>query len=97
MLLISASCALYADDFARAATLAQASIRESATHAAVWRTLIVALVGCGRVEDARNACAQLMSLEPTLTLRRYQARVVLPERLARMATEALRVAGVPES
>ena len=97
MLLISASCALYADDFARAATLAQASIRESATHAAVWRTLIVALVGCGRLEDARNACAQLMTLEPTLTLRRYQARVVLPERLARMATEALRVAGVPES
>lgn len=97
MLLISASCALYADDFARAATLAQASIRESATHAAVWRTLIVALVGCGRVEDARNACAQLMSLEPTLTLSRYQARVALPERLARMATEALRIAGVPES
>jgi adenylate cyclase len=97
MLLISASCALYADDFGRATTLAQASIRESATHAAVWRTLIVALVGCGRIEDARQACAQLMSLEPTLTLRGYQARVVLPERLARMATEALRVAGVPES
>jgi class 3 adenylate cyclase/TolB-like protein len=97
MLLISASCALYADDYARAAALAQASIRESAAHAAVWRTLIVALVGCGRVEDARLACAQLMSLEPTLTLRRYKARVALPERLARMATEALRVAGVPES
>ena len=97
MLLISASCALYADDFARAATLAQASIRESATHAAVWRTLIVALVGCERVEEARTACAQLMSLEPTLTLHRYRARVALPERLARMAAEALRVAGVPES
>ena len=97
MLIISASCALYADDFPRAAALAQASIRESATHAAVWRTLIVALVGCGRIDDARSACAQLMSLEPTLTLRRYQARVALPERLARMATEALRVAGVPES
>lgn len=97
MLLISASCSLYADDFARAASLAQASIRESATHAAVWRTLIVALVGCGRVEDARNACVHLMSLEPTLTLDRYKARVALPERLARMATEALRIAGVPES
>jgi TolB-like protein len=96
MLLISASCALYADDFARAAALAQASIRESATHAAAWRTLIVGLVGCGRVEDARHACAQLMCLEPTLTLSRYQARVALPERLARLAVEALRVAGVPE-
>jgi adenylate cyclase len=97
MLLISASCALYADDYERAAKLAQVSIRESAAHAATWRTLIVAVGGCGRVDDARNACAQLMSLEPTLTLRRYQARVALPERLAHMATEALRVAGVPES
>jgi adenylate cyclase len=97
MLLISASCALYADDYARAATLAQASIRESSTHAAVWRTLIVALVGCGRIDDAREACARLMSLEPKLTLRAYQARVALPERLARLATDALRVAGVPET
>lgn len=96
MLLISASCALYADDFVRSAALAQASIRESANHAAAWRTLIVALVGCGRVEDARHAGAQLMSLEPALTLSRYQARVALPARLARMAVDALRLAGVPE-
>lgn len=96
MLIISASCALYADDFPRAVTLAQASIRESAMHAAVWRTLIIALVGCGRVAEAREACARLLSLEPTLTLSRYQARLALPPRLQRIAVEALRAAGVPE-
>ncbi len=97
MLLITASCALSAADFPRAATLARASIQESATHAAAWRTLIVALVSCDRIEEARQACAQLMSLEPTLTLRRYQARLALTQQQASMAVEALRIAGVPES
>jgi class 3 adenylate cyclase/tetratricopeptide (TPR) repeat protein len=97
MLMISATCALYADDFARGTLLAQASIRESATHAAVWRTLVIGLVGCGRLEEARTACAHLLTLEPGLTLRGYQARLAVPERMARIAIEALRTAGVPES
>ena len=97
MLLISATCALYADDFARGTLLAQASIRESATHAAAWRTLVVGLTGCGRPEEARAACAHLLTLEPGLTLRGYQARLAVPERMARTAIEALRAAGVPES
>lgn len=97
MLLISASCALSADDFERAVQHAQASLRENASHAAVWRTLIVALVASGRIDEARDACARLLNLEPGLTLRSYQARLALPGRLAQRAVDALRVAGVPET
>jgi hypothetical protein len=39
----------------------------------------------------------LLTLEPGLTLRSYQARLAVPERMARTATEALRAAGVPET
>ena len=95
MRMIAASCALSAEHYTQAARLLNESIRESASHAASWRTLIIALVGAGQIDEAREACSSLMLLEPDLTIKSYKARISLPNEQARRAIEALTVAGVP--
>ncbi len=95
MRMIAASCALSSEKYQQAAQLARDSVRESASHAASWRTLIIALVGNGEIDAARDACKNLMLLEPSLTISTYQARLSLPAEQARKAVDALRRAGVP--
>ncbi len=95
MRMIAASCALTSEKYQQAALLARDSVRESASHAASWRTLIIALVGNDEIEAARDACKNLMLLEPSLTISAYQARLSLPAEQARKAVDALRRAGVP--
>jgi tetratricopeptide (TPR) repeat protein len=95
MRMIAAACALSSERYEAAAELAQKSIHENAAHAAAWRTLVIALVQCQKIAEARIACARLMKVEPTLNLQAYASRLTLPETAKMRAIDALRIAGVP--
>ena len=95
MRMIAAACALSSERFEAAAELAKQSLKENAMHAAAWRTLVIALVQCDRIAEARQACERLMRLEPTLSLKSYEARLMLPEVAKARALNSLKIAGVP--
>ena len=95
MRMIAAACALSSERFEVAAELARQSLRENAMHAAAWRTMVIALVQCDQIIPAREACARLMRVEPSLSLKTYEARLMLPEAAKVRAVSSLRIAGVP--
>ena len=95
MRMIAAACALSSQRFEAAAELARQSLKENAMHAAAWRTMVIALVQCDQIVEAREACARLMRVEPSLSLKTYEARLMLPEAAKVRAVSSLRIAGVP--
>jgi adenylate cyclase len=93
--MIAASCALSAFSYPSALELAKLSVKENAMHSAAWRVLVIALVQCGLVDEAKDACKRLMLLEPQLTLTGYGARVSMIGEPKRVAISSLALAGVP--
>jgi hypothetical protein len=60
------------------------------------RVAAVALVRLGRLDAARSAIAELLAIEPGLTISGFFARIPFPvERLARIYAEGLAEAGLP--
>ena len=81
----------------RSEDLARLSIRGQRGHASTWRTLAYALVLQDKIEDARNAVRQLLSIEPSYTIQAFWQR--FPGRDGPMAqpwADALAVAGLPD-
>jgi adenylate cyclase len=93
--MIAASCALSAFSYPSALELAKLSVKENAMHAAAWRVLVIALVQCGYLDEAKDACKRLMFLEPQLTISGYGARVSMVGEPKRVAIASLALAGVP--
>ena len=79
-------------------TWARLSVAENPFYTSVRRSVIVALAGLGRLEEAREEAARLLELEPDFRLGAY-ARVRLPYQHAALrqgCMEHLRAAGLPE-
>jgi len=82
--------------YERAIELATRSLRENRLHTPTLRTLAVALVLSGRIEEARETVRRLRELEPGLTVGTFRARY--PGRDAPQFEKfaaALRTAGLP--
>jgi len=93
-LLASAYCA--ANQFDRAIDLSKRSLRVNRLHSSTLRTLICSLVLSDRFEEAREMVAELMKLEPNLTVSGYLARHPAGcSLMGKVWGEALRRAGVP--
>jgi adenylate cyclase len=87
---------LVAGQYDRAIDFARRSLRHNRMFASTHRVLTMALALSGRVDEAREAAAELMRLEPTLTVARFAQRY--PGRdspHAATLARALALAGVP--
>lgn len=94
---LAATAALSAGRYERAIELARRSLRANRTHTSTLRALAIAQVQLGHIEDARRTVAELLSLEPTLSVERYLERSPSSAyETGRIWSEALRIAGVPE-
>ena len=72
------------------------SLRENRMFASTHRILAISLALSGRVEESRDAARNLLELEPTLTVSRFEQRYPgsgTPQ--AKLFGEALAMAGVP--
>ncbi|MCX7892850.1 MAG: adenylate/guanylate cyclase domain-containing protein [Burkholderiales bacterium] len=94
---LAATAALSAERWERAIALAQRSLRHNRTHTSTLRAMAIAQVRAGRLDDARATVAELMRLEPSLTVTRYRERnPSAGYETGKLWAEALRQAGVPE-
>ena len=75
----------------------ETALREMPNYGSSHRVVIGALVGLGRLDEARSAASRLMEAFPTFTLT-LQKRINpwRDQAFAGRYVEALRVAGVPE-
>lgn len=95
MRMIASTCAFTSGRYEEAASLARHSTRENASHASAWRTLVIALIQGGRIDEGRVACERLLVVEPSLTLASYEKKLLLAEPHRQLAIDSLRIAGVP--
>jgi adenylate cyclase len=94
---LAATAALSAGQYKRAIELAKRSLRANRTHTSTFRALAISQWQLGEREDARRTVAELLKLEPSLTIARYRERH--PSRgyeTGRIWSSALQGAGVPQ-
>jgi tetratricopeptide (TPR) repeat protein len=93
---LAASACLAAHDYGRALELAQRSLRANRKHTSTYRAIITAQWRLGLQDQARQTARELLTLEPSLTISRWQERnPSAPYPLGSEVAEALRHAGVP--
>ncbi|MCD6043529.1 MAG: hypothetical protein K0R40_3132 [Burkholderiales bacterium] len=93
---LAATAALGARRYDRAIELARRSLRANRTHASTLRALTIAQWRSGHHEDARKTVAELMRVEPSLTVSSYRARHPAAEyETGKDWAKALGSAGVP--
>jgi adenylate cyclase len=61
-------------NFELAVNLAKRSLKANRMHTSTWRTLTVAYVGLGQIDDAKAAARSLLELEPDLTVSKFLKR-----------------------
>jgi adenylate cyclase len=71
---LAATAALGARRYEQAVELALCSLRANRTHASTLRALAIAQWELGRHDDARKTVAELMKIEPNLTISNYLER-----------------------
>ena len=71
---LAATAALSAGRYERAVELAQLSLRGNRTHTSTFRALAIAQVQLGQLEAARKTVAELLVLDPALTVSAYARR-----------------------
>lgn len=81
----------YADAAAAARRAVQASPGLSVSHS----LLVASLIKAGNPEDAKQAAAQVVALQPSFSARGFCAALALPPKLAEPLAEAWRAAGLP--
>ena len=85
-----------AQEYDKAAAFYRRALEERPNASWIYRNLAASLSGAGRVEEAKQAFADLMRSYPDLTVSRFkQAMVFSPAVLNRMA-ESLRKLGLPD-
>ena len=96
-LALAAGANLAAEDYGRAMTLAQASLRLNRTHTSTLRMLAAAQAGAGREEEARETVRELMRLQPNLRISTWlKSSPSRNYKIGQKVAEALRAAGLPE-
>ena len=87
---------LAAGHYERAIELTQRSLRANRMHASTFRMLAISQWQLGRHDDARKTVAELMRVEPALTVRKWFERSPSSEyAIGKLCADALRNAGVP--
>ncbi len=87
---------LAAGHYARALELIQRSLRANRMHASTLRMLAIVRWQLGQPQEARKAAAELMQLEPSLTVSGWLSRSPSGDyAIGRLCAEALHGAGVP--
>ena len=85
-----------AQEYDMAAAFYRRALQERPNASWIYRNLAASLSGAGRVEEAKQAFAELMRSYPDLTISKFkQAMVFSPAVLDRMA-ENLRKLGLPD-
>jgi class 3 adenylate cyclase/TolB-like protein len=93
---LAATAALSARRYDLAVDRALRSLRANRTHASTLRALAIAQWELGRHDDARKTVAELMKIEPTLTIRNYLERSPSSAyETGKIWSRALHGAGVP--
>jgi len=93
---LGATAELAAGHFESAEHLARSSLALNRMHPSTWRVLTIALAEQGRRDEARDALANVLRLDPTLTIERYLARMPNAELpTGRAWARALAMAGLP--
>ena len=83
-------------DYDQAAAFYRRALEERPNASWIYRNLASSLSGAGRVDEARQAFAEVMRFYPDLTMSRYkEAMVFSPAVLDRMAAN-LRKLGLPD-
>jgi DNA-binding SARP family transcriptional activator/TolB-like protein len=91
-----ATTALAAGNYDQGIELAKRSLRANRLHASTLRTLAACQWWSGRHDEARQTVAQLLALDPTMTVSRYlRAHPAGETKFGRLAADPLRLAGVP--
>jgi adenylate cyclase len=94
---LAATAAMSAGQYERAIELARRSLRLNRTHTSTYRALAIAQARLGRLADARRTVAELLRLEPTLTVKKWLERSPTSGyETAQVWSDALRRAGLPE-
>jgi adenylate cyclase len=90
------SAHIVAEEYDEAAAFYRRALEERPNAGWIYRNLASSLSGAGRVEEAKQAFAELMRRYPDLTISKFkQAMVFSPAVLNRMA-ENLRKLGLPD-
>ena len=93
---LSATAALSARRYDQAVDRAMRSLRANRTHASTLRALAIAQWELGRHDEARKTVAELMKVEPNLTIRNYLERSPSSDyETGKVWSSALHGAGVP--
>lgn len=94
---IAASACLTANAYDRALDYAMSSARKNALHGSTLRVKLVAEWQLGRTNDAHRTLADLLKVEPSLTVSNYRARAANSgSRIGALIAETMRDAGVPK-
>jgi class 3 adenylate cyclase len=94
---IGASAAFAAGDYAECVRLGQRSLRANCMHLSTLRVLAMAHAQRGDVDAAQMVLAEVLKIDPGLTVSRYLARSPSAgRRMAEICAQALRKAGLPE-
>lgn len=94
---LAATAAHCAGKYERAIALAESSLKANQMHSSTLRSLVVAQVQLGRMDDARKTMIKMRSLEPNLTVRSYLMRHPSSYyETGKIWAEALRKAGLPD-
>ena len=94
---LAATANLAAQDYERAEALARSSLRLNRVHTSTLRALGIAQWHLGQHAEARATGAELMRLEPKLTLAEWRRRTPSADyETGRLWAETLRHIGVPE-
>jgi TolB-like protein/Tfp pilus assembly protein PilF len=72
---LGATAELSAHQYENAERLARSSLVLNRMHLSTWRALTISLVCQGRMDEARQALAKVLELDPELTVEKYLARM----------------------
>ena len=93
---VMAVAAVSEADYPEAIRWAERALAQNRRFAVALRALAVAHVGLGQTERARQAVAELLEIEPELTVSGFLARIPFPiAALGQRYAEALALAGLP--
>jgi adenylate cyclase len=91
-----ATAAQAAGPYEEGIELAKRSLRANRLHASTLRTLAACQWWSGRHDEARQTVAQLLALDPTITISKYlRAHPAGETKFGGLVAEPLRLAGVP--
>ncbi len=94
---LMASSFLAAEEYENALKMALASQRTNGSHISTLRVVAIANLRLGRDAEARVAVKNLLSRDPTFTIKTYLERIPAGRfDLGKSFAESLRLAGVPE-